>query len=188
LFDHREFLSPHGIRSVSRIHAEHRDLGFLPGIGQALIEYSPGESNSGMFGGNSNWRGPVWLPTNCVLILALEKFHRFLGDGFKVVAPDLAQGELTLREVVDGLPRRMAELYRRDAKGFIPAFPSDSPWQSDPHRLDKLQFYEYFHGETGQGLGAAHQTGWTGLLANLILRCHGQDITGFNAGDEKENP
>jgi hypothetical protein len=123
LFDEDEFLSPHGIRSVSRIHAERRDLGFLPGIGDAIIEYVPGESNSGLFGGNSNCRGPVWLPTNYVLILALEKFHRFLGDGFKVIAPGLAAGELTLREVVDGLARRMADLYCPDTNGNTPPFP-----------------------------------------------------------------
>jgi hypothetical protein len=186
LFDEKEFLSPHGIRSVSRIHAEQRDLGFLPGVGQAIIEYVPGESNSGLFGGNSNWRGPVWLPTNYVLILALEKFHRFLGDGFKVIAPGLAAGKLTLREVVDDLARRMADLYCSDANGITPAFPPNSPWQSDPHWQGYLQFYEYFHGDTGQGLGAAHQTGWTGLLANLVLRCYGQDITGFGTGDEQE--
>jgi hypothetical protein len=184
LFDEKEFLSPHGIRSVSRIHAERRDLGFLPGIGKEFIEYVPGESNSGLFGGNSNWRGPVWLPTNYVLILALEKFNRFLGDGYKVIAPGLAEGELTLREVVDSLARRMADLYRPDANGKIPAFPPDSPWKYDPHWRGHLQFYEYFHGDNGQGLGAAHQTGWTGLLANLVMRCYGVDIAGFEGGKE----
>ncbi len=184
LFDEREFLSPHGIRSVSRIHAERRDLGFLPGIGEALIEYVPGESNSGLFGGNSNWRGPVWLPTNFVLILALEKFNRFLGDGYKVVAPGFAKGELTLREVVDSLARRMANLYRPDATGNIHAFPTDSPWQTDPLWRNHLQFFEYFHGDNGLGLGAAHQTGWTGLLANLVMRCHAVDIAGFDCGKE----
>jgi len=186
LFDEKEFLSPHGIRSVSRIHAERRDLGFLPGIGQALIEYVPGESNSGLFGGNSNWRGPVWLPTNYVLILALEKFNRFLGDGYTVIAPGLAAGELTLRQVVDRLARRLADLYRPDQTGNIPAFPTDSPWQFDPLWQGHLQFYEYFHGDNGLGLGAAHQTGWTGLLANLVMRCHDQDIMGFECGKEAD--
>ncbi|MBK8815915.1 MAG: glucosidase [Methylococcaceae bacterium] len=188
LFDENEFLSPHGIRSVSRVHAEHRDLGYLPGIGKELIEYVPGESNSGLFGGNSNWRGPVWLPTNYVLILALEKFNRFLGDGFTVNAPSLAKSELTLREVVDSLSRRMADLYRPNDSGNIPAFPANSPWQSDPHWQGHLQFYEYFHGDNGLGLGAAHQTGWTGLLANLVMRCYGWDIAGFDTGDEQEQP
>ncbi len=188
LFDGREFLSPHGIRSVSRIHAERRDLGFLPGIGEALIEYVPGESNSGLFGGNSNWRGPVWLPTNFVLILALEKFNRFLGDGYTVLAPGLAEGELTLRDVVDCLARRMANLYCADASGKMPAFAPDSPWQSDPHWRGHLQFFEYFHGDNGLGLGASHQTGWTGLLANLVVRCHGYDIAGLDVEMECDIP
>lgn len=184
LFDEREFLSPYGIRSVSRIHAERRDLGVLPGIGQALIEYVPGESNSALFGGNSNWRGPVWLPTNYALMLALEKFYRFLGDGFTVAAPDLGEKELTLSRIVDCLARRMTELYRPDADGRLPAFAADSPWQSDPHWRGHLLFYEYFHGDNGLGLGASHQTGWTGLLANLVMRCHGYDIAGFDTGAE----
>ncbi|MGR8932124.1 MAG: MGH1-like glycoside hydrolase domain-containing protein [Gammaproteobacteria bacterium] len=184
LFDSREFLSPYGIRSVSRMHAERRDLGMLPGIGQALIEYVPGESNSGLFGGNSNWRGPVWLPTNYALILALEKFNRFLGSAYRVSAPGLSDSELSLREVIDGLARCITNLYRPDAEGRLPAFPVDSPWQQDALWREHLQFYEYFHGDNGLGLGAAHQTGWTGLLANLVLRCHGQDIAGFGIGME----
>jgi hypothetical protein len=181
LFDQREFLSPFGIRSVSRIHAERRDLGTLPGLGRALIEYVPGESNSGLFGGNSNWRGPVWFPTNFALILSLEKFHRFLGDGYIVTAPGLCERALNLGEVVEALARRMTQLYRPDARGLIPAFAPDSPWQRDPHWRDNLLFFEYFHGDTGQGLGAAHQTGWTALLANLVVRLSGQDIAGFGA-------
>ena len=158
----------------------------MPGIGKELIEYVPGESNSGLFGGNSNWRGPVWLPTNYVLILALEKFNRFLGDGFTVNAPGLAEGELTLQEVVASLSRRMADLYRPNSSGNIPAFPANSPWQSDPYWREHLQFYEYFHGDNGLGLGAAHQTGWTGLLANLVMRYYGVDIAGFDSGQEVE--
>jgi len=185
LFDTDEFLSPYGIRSVSRIHAQRRDLGVLPGIGQALIDYVPGESNSGLFGGNSNWRGPVWLPTNYVLILALEKFNRFLDDGYTVHAPGLAEGELTLSAVIDCLARRLTHLYRPDSNGNLPAFPEHSPWQNDPHWRGHLQFFEYFHGDNGLGLGASHQTGWTGLLANLVQRCHGLDIAGFSVGPER---
>jgi hypothetical protein len=184
LFDEREFLSPFGIRSVSRIHAERRDLGLLPGIGCALIEYVPGESNSGMFGGNSNWRGPVWLPTNYALILALEKLHRFLGDGYRVSAPGLGDREMTLTEIVGCLARRMTRLYRPDKDGHLPAFAPESPWQSDPDWREHLLFFEYFHGDNGLGLGAAHQTGWTGLLANLVMRCYGYDIAGFGSGGE----
>jgi len=169
LLDEKEFLSPFGLRSLSRIHAQRRDLGALPGIGEALIEYVPGESNSGLFGGNSNWRGPVWFPTNYSLIEALEKFHRYLGDEFRVAAPALAPPPLTLREVARHLSERLVGLFRRGSDGLIPAFPRNSPLQRDPHWRDLLLFHEYFHAETGQGLGAAHQTGWTALVANLLL-------------------
>lgn len=172
LLDEKEFLSPYGIRSLSRIHAERRDLGALPGIGEALIEYVPGESSSGLFGGNSNWRGPVWYPTNFSLIEALEKLHRFLGDEFKVTAPALAPRPLTLHEVADHLAERLVGLFRRDAEGRIPALPADSPHQYDEHWRELLLFHEYFHAETGHGLGAAHQTGWTGLVANLLVNMH----------------
>ncbi|MFO1372117.1 MAG: glucosidase [Candidatus Competibacteraceae bacterium] len=176
LLNEDEFLSPHGVRGVSRMHATHRELGYLPGIGHAMIEYVPGESNSGLFGGNSNWRGPVWMPTNYSLIQALEKFHRFLGDDFTIAVPCLDHRELNLREIANLLAERLVNLYRRDNDGRIPAMKPDSPFQHDPHWRDFHLFYEYFHGDTGQGLGAAHQTGWTGLLANLVLRRYRRDI------------
>ncbi|MDG4561497.1 MAG: hypothetical protein P9E88_09415, partial [Candidatus Competibacter sp.] len=174
-----EFLSPHGIRSVSRIHATHKHLGTLPGVGEAIIEYVPGESNSGLFGGNSNWRGPIWLPTNYTLVQALEKFHRFLGDNFTIAVPSLGNRELNLKEIGTLIAERLVDIYRRDANGRTPAFPADSPFQHDSHWQDLLQFYEYFHGDTGQGLGAAHQTGWTGLLANLVMRRYRRDIPAY---------
>ncbi|MDS4019454.1 MAG: glucosidase [Candidatus Competibacter sp.] len=174
-----EFLSPHGIRSVSRIHATQKHLGNLPGVGEAIIEYVPGESNSGLFGGNSNWRGPIWLPTNYTLVQALEKFHRFLGDNFTIAVPSLGNRELNLKEIATLIAERLVDIYRRDADGRMPAFPADSPFQHDPHWRDLLQFYEYFHGDTGQGLGAAHQTGWTGLLANLVMRRYRQEIPAY---------
>jgi hypothetical protein len=174
-----EFLSPHGIRSVSRIHATQKNLGTLPGVGEALIEYVPGESNSGLFGGNSNWRGPIWLPTNYTLVQALEKFHRFLGDNFTVTVPSLGNRELNLKEIATLIAERLVGLYRRDQDGLMPAYPADSPFQHDPYWRDLLQFYEYFHADTGQGLGAAHQTGWTGLLANLVMRRYRRDIPAY---------
>ncbi|HQU15799.1 MAG: glucosidase [Chromatiales bacterium 21-64-14] len=179
LMNEQEFLSPYGVRSLSRIHAERRDLGMLPGIGEAVIEYVPGESVSGMFGGNSNWRGPVWLPTNYSLIQALEKFHRFLGDGFRVPVPCKGNEELTLEEIAKLIADRLAGLLRRGADGTIPALPPDSPFESDPHWRDLLLFNEYFHADTGRGLGASHQTGWTGLLANLVMRHYRRDIPSF---------
>ena len=170
LLNEEEFLSSYGIRSVSRVHAEQHDLGLMPGIGQALIDYVPGESNSFMFGGNSNWRGPVWFPTNYSLIEALEKFHCYLGDNFKVFAPGLTAHELTLKEINSHLAERLINLFRRDANGIIPAYPIDSPLQQDPYWQDQLLFHEYFHAETGQGLGASHQTGWTALVSMLLLK------------------
>jgi hypothetical protein len=179
LLNESEFLSDYGIRSVSRLHAVRRDLGQLPGIGQALIEYVPGESTSGLFGGNSNWRGPIWFPTNYTLIQALEKFHRFLGDGFKVPVPCLGGRELTLKEISYFIAERLVNLYRRDASGRLPVYPADSPFQHDPHWRELLLFHEYFHGDNGLGLGAAHQTGWTGLIANLVVRRYRKDIPEF---------
>jgi hypothetical protein len=176
LLDERQFLSRYGVRSVSRIHAEHRDLGVLPGIGQAMIEYVPGESNSGLFGGNSNWRGPIWLPVNYALIQAIEKFHRFLGDGFKVAVPCLGGVELNLNEIASLIAERLVDLYRRDRDGRIPAFRGRPQFDADDHWKDLLLFYEYFHADTGEGLGASHQTGWTGLIANLVMRRYRKDI------------
>ncbi|MEO8159373.1 MAG: glucosidase [Betaproteobacteria bacterium] len=179
VLDEQQFLSPHGIRSVSRLHAEQRDLGTLPGIGRALIEYVPGESNSGLFGGNSNWRGPVWMPTNYMLVQAIEKYHRYLGDDFTIEVPCMQGARMNLKEIATLLSERLVNLFRRDTMGRVPAFAEDSPLQSDPHWRDLLLFNEYFHGETGQGLGASHQTGWTGLVANLVFRRYRTEIPAF---------
>ncbi|MGA8158654.1 MAG: glucosidase [Rhodoplanes sp.] len=179
LLDEEQFLSPFGVRSVSKIHERHRDLGVLPGVGTAMIEYVPGESNSGLFGGNSNWRGPIWLPVNYMLIQSIEKFHRFLGDEFTVAVPCLDNRRLTLNGVANLLAERVANLYRRNGDGIVPAMQSQPPFRADPHWRDLLLFYEYFHAETGQGLGASHQTGWTGLIANLVLRHYRKDIPAF---------
>ena len=179
LLNEEEFLAPNGIRSLSKIHATHRELGVLPGVGQAMIEYLPGESNSGLFGGNSNWRGPIWMPVNYTLIQSLEKFHRFLGDAYKFAVPCLDNRELTLKEIAHFIAERLGGIFRRDVSGIIPAFAPDTPFQRDPHWKDLLLFNEYFHAETGEGLGAAHQTGWTGLVANLVMRRYRNDIPGF---------
>jgi hypothetical protein len=170
LLSEAEFLSRYGVRSVSRLHAERQDLGHVQGIGRALIEYVPGESNSGLFGGNSNWRGPIWMPTNYALVQAIEKFQRFLGDEFKLCAPCLGNARITLGEAAKLISDRLVDIFRRGADGRIPALPADSPFQHDPAWKDLLLFNEYFHGETGLGLGAMHQSGWTGLVANLVQR------------------
>ena len=184
LLDEQQFLSPFGVRSVSKIHETHRDLGVLPGIGTAMIEYAPGESTSPLFGGNSNWRGPIWLPVNYMLIQAVEKFQRFLGDEFTFAVPCLGGERLTLNGIANLIAERVANIYRRGADGAVPAMQSQPPFRADPHWRDLLLFYEYFHAETGQGLGASHQTGWTGLLANLVLRHYRNEIPAFWQGQQ----
>jgi hypothetical protein len=179
LLSESEFLSQFGVRGVSRIHAERQDLGHIHGVGRALIEYVPGESTSGLFGGNSNWRGPIWMPTNYVLIQAIERYHRFLGNNFKVAVPCRGNEEMTLNDIAKLLSDRLVNMFRRDAQGRIPAMPENSPFQSEPAWRDLLLFNEYFHGETGLGLGAMHQTGWTGLAANLVQRRYRADIPEF---------
>lgn len=174
-----EFLSEFGVRSVSRVHAEQRDLGDLHGVGRAFIEYVPGESNSGLFGGNSNWRGPIWMPTNYMLLQSIEKFHRYLGPGFTVRVPSLSDSELNLEQVARLLSERLVNLFRPDDSGRIPAHPDHPRFREDFLWRDLLVFPEYFHGDTGQGLGAQHQTGWTGLVANLVQRHYRRDIPGF---------
>lgn len=186
VLDEDQFLSPFGIRSVSRIHADDREIGTVPGIGQLVIEYVPGESNSAMFGGNSNWRGPIWLPVNYSLIEALEKFHRFLGDDYTVPVRALGNKPASLREITTLIAERIINLYRRDAGGTIPAFRGQPPFQSDDHWKDLCLFYEYFHADTGQGLGAAHQTGWTGLIVNLLMRRYRRDLLAYWAYPERE--
>jgi hypothetical protein len=169
-----EFFSPFGIRSVSKIHQQHRDLGYIPGLGETHIEYVPGESSSGLFGGNSNWRGPIWMPTNYALIQALEKYHDFLGEGFTMPVPQFDGQRLNMRQIAAMIAKHLVDLYRKDDSGSIPAMRSESPFTNNEEPL--YSFYEYFHGETGQGLGSAHQTGWTGLIANLIMRQYQRDI------------
>lgn len=186
LLDEDQFLSPFGIRSLSRVHATDRDLGHLPGIGEAMIEYVPGESESPLFGGNSNWRGPVWLPTNYSLVASLERFHRFLGDGFRVPVACLGGEPKTLKEIATLIAERLANLYRFAPDGTAPALRDKHPPNADPHWCDHLLFYEYFHADNGRGLGAAHQTGWTGLLANLIMRRYQKDIKPWNGLDQGE--
>ncbi len=183
LLDEDQFLSRYGVRSLSRIHATDRKLGYIPGIGEALIEYVPGESNSPMFGGNSNWRGPIWLPTNYSLIASLERFYRFLGDDFRIPVPCLGGEKRNLTEIATLIAERIVDLYRAADDGTVPALSGHLPDAADASWRDPFCFYEYFHAETGQGLGAAHQTGWTGLLANLVMRRYQKDIRGWSGLD-----
>jgi hypothetical protein len=171
LLDEKQFLSDYGVRGMSKHHADHKEIG-IPGMGTGFIQYEPGESTSPLFGGNSNWRGPVWMPINYMLMRALSKFQRYLGDDFKVPLPHEEGREVTLGEAVDMIAMRLLSIFKRNENGLVPAFPEDSPFQHDPHWKDLRLFHEYFNGETGLGLGASHQTGWTGLTANIIQRKH----------------
>ncbi len=171
-----EFLSPHGIRALSKLHAMQRDLGDVPGIGRTMITYEPGESESGLFGGNSNWRGPIWFPLNYVFVRALEKVHRYLTETFTVSVPSLSGKPMTFEQAADVISERLINIFRRNEQGLRPVFPKDSPFQNDPHWKDLILFHEYFHGEDGHGLGAAHQTGWTAVVANLIKRQYTKDL------------
>ena len=167
VLDPAEFLSPHGIRSLSKVHEKAYTARF-DGV-EHCIGYEPGESRTGMFGGNSNWRGPVWFPINYLLVEALERYHHFYGEAFKVECPAGSGTYLNLRQVARELARRLASLFEPDEHGRRPIYAEDTKYAEDPHWRDLVLFHEYFHGETGRGLGASHQTGWTAL----VTRCFG---------------
>jgi hypothetical protein len=169
LLDEGEFLSPHGVRALS---AAHRDHPFSVNLGGMTytVDYDPGESTTGLFGGNSNWRGPVWFPVNYIVIEAIRRFARFFGDDFAVEYPTGSGTELTLGQVADELGQRLIDIFVPDAAGQRPVFGTDEKFQNDPVWNRMIAFHEYFHGDTGVGLGASHQTGWTGLVADLIIR------------------
>jgi hypothetical protein len=167
MLDENEFLSPYGIRSLSRYHLEHPFEFKIQGQ-QYKVQYLPAESSTGMFGGNSNWRGPVWMPVNGLLIRALLNLYQFYGDDFKVQCPTGSGKYMTLYEVAEELGRRLTSIFLRDERGRRPVYGASSKFQEDPHWREYVLFYEYFHGENGAGLGASHQTGWTGAIARLI--------------------
>ena len=167
MLDESEFLSPHGIRAVSRHHKDHPYVLALDGV-EHRVDYEPAESSSGLFGGNSNWRGPVWFPVNYLLIESLQKFHYFYGDTLTVPFPTGAERRLNLWQVAGELSRRLVRIFLRDGAGRRPVFGGAEKFQRDPHWRDLVPFYEYFHGDNGAGIGASHQTGWTGLVAKLL--------------------
>ncbi len=170
MLDENEFLSPHGIRSVSKFHAEHPYI-FEANGEQYQVDYEPAESTTSLFGGNSNWRGPIWFPINYLIIEALQRFHHYLGDDFKVECPTGSGKQMNLFEVAIELSQRLAGIFIRDESGRRPLYGSMETFQTDPHWRDLILFHEYFHGDNGAGLGASHQTGWTGLVAELIQQC-----------------
>ncbi|CAE6869464.1 hypothetical protein R70211_01096 [Paraburkholderia domus] len=167
LLDESEFLGPHGIRSLSRYHLEHPFL-FKVGDEEYKVQYLPAESDTGMFGGNSNWRGPVWMPVNMLIVRALVNLYSFFGDEFKVQCPTGSGPQMTLFEVAQEIVRRLTGTFLRDENGRRPVYGGSAKFQDDPHWRDLILFYEYFHGDNGAGLGASHQTGWTGLVAPLL--------------------
>jgi hypothetical protein len=167
MLDEREFLSPYGVRALSRVHLDH-PVQFEQGGEAFTVGYAPGDSDTGTFGGNSNWRGPIWMPVNYLLIESLQKFHHYYGPDFKVECPTGSGQLMTLLDASDEISRRILQLFLRDEHGRRPVFGEVGKYQDDPHFRDHVLFHEYFHGDTGRGLGASHQTGWTGLVAKLI--------------------
>jgi hypothetical protein len=167
LLDEKEFLSPYGIRALSRYHLEHPFV-FHAGGQELRVQYLPADSDTGMFGGNSNWRGPIWMPVNGLIVRGLLNLYAFYGDDFKVECPTGSGKRMTLFEVAKEISRRLASIFLRDASGHRPVHGGSAKFQSDPHWRDLILFYEYFHGDIGAGVGANHQTGWTGLIAVLL--------------------
>jgi hypothetical protein len=167
MHDENEFLSPHGIRAVSR---NHKDIPYILDVNgeQNRVDYEPAESSNGLFGGNSNWRGPIWFPVNYLLVESLQKFHYYYGDDLKVECPTGSGNMMNLWEVSQELSRRMSRIFLKNDDGRRPVFGRSEKFQTDEHFRDHVLFYEYFHGDTGSGVGASHQTGWTGLVAKLL--------------------
>ena len=167
MLDENEFLGPHGIRSLSKFHQQHPYVYYVNGQ-EYRVDYLPAESNTGMFGGNSNWRGPVWMPVNAMIIRALLQFYLYYGDNFKIECPTGSGKMMNLFEVAKEIADRLARIFLRDEHGRRPVYGGTEKFQSDPHWRDHVLFYEYFHGDNGAGLGASHQTGWTGVVAKTI--------------------
>jgi hypothetical protein len=167
MLDETEFLSPYGIRALSRVHRDHPYVLRANGA-EYRVDYDPGESSTGLFGGNSNWRGPIWFPVNFLLVESLQKFHHYLGDDFKVECPTGSGKMMTLWEVAAELSRRLTRIFLRGEGGSRPVHGENALYRDDPHWNELVLFSEYFHGDTGAGIGATHQTGWTGLVAKLL--------------------
>ena len=167
MLDENEFLSPYGLRSISRVHGE-KPYVFRAGNEEYRVDYVPGEGNSYLFGGNSNWRGPIWFPINFLIVEALERYHLFYGDSFKVECPTGSGNMMTLQEVSRELARRLGSIFLPNENGARPCHGDMARYADDPHWRDLVLFYEYFHGETGRGCGASHQTGWTALAVKLL--------------------
>ncbi len=167
MLDENEFLGPYGIRAVSRYHLEHPYI-FNANGKEYRVDYLPADSDSSMFGGNSNWRGPVWVPVNMMIIRALLSYYSFFGDGVKVEFPTGSGKEMNLYEIAREISGRLINIFLKDKQGRRPVFGGIEKFQTDPHFSDNILFHEYFNGDNGAGVGASHQTGWTGCVATLI--------------------
>jgi hypothetical protein len=167
MLDENEFLSPYGIRSLSKFHEKHPFVFHVQGQ-EYRVDYLPAESDSGMFGGNSNWRGPIWMPVNNMIIRALLNFHSYYGDNFKIECPTGSGNMMNLFEVSKEIADRLSRIFLQDDQGKRPVYGGTEKFQSDPNWHNNILFYEYFHGDNGAGLGASHQTGWTGLVAKFL--------------------
>jgi hypothetical protein len=168
MLDEAEFLSAFGIRALSRVHADSPFIYRHEGV-ELSVRYQPAESDSGLFGGNSNWRGPIWFPVNFLIIESLQKFHHYYGEDFLIECPTGSGRFITIKEVANELARRLTRIFLRGENGLRPVHALYPHAQQDPHFRDHLLFYEYFDGDTGRGVGASHQTGWTGLVARLLM-------------------
>ncbi len=167
MLDENEFLSPYGIRSVSKCHERNPYVFHVNGE-EFRVDYVPAEGNTGLFGGNSNWRGPIWFPINYLLVEALERYHHFYGDTLKVECPTGSGHKMSLQQVADDLRSRLANIFLTDQNGRRPCHGDERRYVEDPHWKELALFYEYFHGDTGRGVGASHQTGWTALATRCI--------------------
>jgi len=167
MLDENEFLSPYGIRALSRYHLENPFV-FHHGGQEFRVDYLPGDSNNGMFGGNSNWRGPIWMPVNFLILGSLYRLYAFYGDAFTIECPTGSGQFMSLFEVAQELSHRLTRIFLPDASGRRPVYGATEKFQTDPHWKDYVLFYEYFHGDNGAGIGASHQTGWTGVIARII--------------------
>ena len=187
MLDEREFLSPFGIRAISQVHRE-RPYKMTVNGAEYTVAYEPAESSTSLFGGNSNWRGPVWFPVNYLLVEALQKFQHYFGNDFTVECPTGSGRMLTLGEVATELSRRLTRIFLRDDHGRRPVFGQIARFQDDPHWCDLILFHEYFHGDNGAGLGASHQTGWTALVAKLIQQSGGESGDRRSGDRQSESP
>ncbi len=167
MLDENEFLSPYGIRSLSRYHADHPFSVNVEGQ-EYKVAYLPGESDTGMFGGNSNWRGPIWMPVNALIIRALLQYHAYYGDNFKIECPTGSGIQMNLYQIAEEIAKRLTSIFLKNDKGLRPVYGGTGKFQEDPHWKDYILFYEYFHGDNGAGIGASHQTGWTGVIARIM--------------------